>query len=302
MAPGYGGNFDMDSMVNSVSVVFNDNTVPMPMRISVLYPYPYINISTVFNIKAPYVCSNNTIAHDVGIELESLHACPMASTEWEMIVPDVVDTSNATSYGPDNNAYNTAIRDGQWIFPNPASFEKPITVYRTPSTPDGSGRAQIDGKNWGSRHMPFDIQFGPSCSSLTITPPLMQHAFGGVLRILPISQDAAYPINYMPPGTFIDAAGDSSGKLYIAETPLVNFVENLVVLLCNGLNGATTRAGLETATGNRLGPLVSAANASNLPIWPNPYTWAFNGALCPRCNPYTFRHQKGFVIMTKQFL
>ena len=300
----------LQNMVTALLTSANTDTFhSVSVSPGILEPFGYVNLSSILGIKNPYVCSNNTLLHNYGALLHEIHTYPIPSVIWDSIIPDVVLPNNTyiTFYGPQVFGYQNYIHDGAWLVPNIAGDSLPTSFMRSTIKPDASGIKTLSNINYAARHMPFNLQFGPTCSPLIALNPKMNQAIGGYVSLLGTTYNAGMITQYIDNEMLISMPyGISSGNstmiasIYISQSPDVSFVDDMLFVLCNGMDGAVSSAGFDNNIQQRVGPLTSLISNMNSPIWSNPY-WEFFNDGCPLCNPTTFRHQKGWTFASLDF-
>ena len=295
-------------------------------------PFGYINASTILRIIDPFLCKINSSAHYIGAKREEVHACPMSISEWQSILPDVVILNETVDilYGPNTTSYGSFQRDGPWIPPGQYSNALPVQFHRC-NTRDKKDVNFASESNYASKHMPFNLNFGPTCTSLqtdnshitakvnvggfigissntdpfsgswTVSvgfPVRTMNQIGNTVKVSNISAPGVTINPNIMIGQFSTSSGTNGNALNI-DTNALRYI------LCNGLAGAPTAAGFSYAFGYSLGPLVSTLrNASaQAPIWPNPFRYTSNSTSNPNCAGCTFptiNSQKGWTIMDSQ--
>ena len=332
-----GTNFTI--LVSNNAVLLTNQTLIEESVIS--KPYGYLNLEKTLGITQPFLCSdtgsNSTNStYKVGSLASEAHSCPMTITEWEAVLQDVAmpGVSVDEFFGPNTTAYTTFQRDGAWIVPSDNLGTLPMVCYRCSRTRGYTAQGGNRALNYASRHFPISMSFGPQCAGLTVqnSRQSTRVAVGGFVG-LSATEDAndgrwlysaGFPVRYAKsigtterqssvtapgpvPGAQLDAKlGWTSGTGGIA---LRVDMSNLRYVLCNGGGAAVMPAGVNTTTGQRIGPLVSKlieniteAQMDLGPAWPNPFRWLSleNMEECAGCTYPTVATQKGWTVMDSQ--
>jgi hypothetical protein len=291
-------------------------------------PYGYVNVSHLLGIVDPFVCKANNTFHNVGNTKGNIHACPMTSSEWESVLPDVAIIGNTVdvSFGPNTTAYDQYLRDGQWIVPLVNTNTLPLNCFICSQMRDAKGSLTTSGGNYASGHMPMNLAFGPGCTALRAYQSHI-NAVVSVGGYVGISKDvdpfsgvwsisAGFPVRNMnqlgntATDSEFNAQGSSTDSHMSARFTTTGGtnggalnvdMDALRYVLCNGLQGAVMASGYNSTTGTFMGPLVSTLRThnDNTPIWPNPFRWTSpltGNSNCLGCTYPTIRSQKGWTI------
>ena len=291
-------------------------------------PYSYINASAFLRIIDPFLCKNSS-SHNIGTTRGELHACPMTISEWNAILPDVVLLNETVDvlFGPNTTSFGTFQRDGPWIPPTQYSNALPLQFHRC-NPRDRQGARPASNSNYASKHMPINLNFGPTCTALQadnshITaqvsvggflgisntadpfagnwlmsvgfPVRNMNQIGNTVKLSNISAPGITSNPGMMDGRFTTTGGTNGNSLNVD-------MNALRYIICNGLTGSVTASGFNSSSGQFLGPLVSTLRNSTdqSPVWPNPFRYTsdvnFN-TNCAGCTYPTIRSQKGWTVL-----
>jgi len=324
-------NSTIQGYLNSLSLSNTSNIIPAGFGIESM-PYGYINATNILNIIDPFLCKPNSSSHTAGALKEEIHACPMTVLEWNSILPDVVLFNETVDilYGPNTTSYGSFQRDGPWIPPNQYSNALPLQFHRC-NPRDRKGVQPANNGNYASKHMPINLNFGPTCTSLQadnshITAKVNVGGFVGISNTVdPFSgnwkMSMGFPVrpmnqigntlkisNISAPGSTL-LIGVMFGKISTNGGTNGNALKidanGLRYILCNGLSGSVTPGGFNSNISASIGPLISSPRNETdpSPIWTNPFRYTsdvFNNSNCFGCTFPTIRSQKGWTIMDAQ--
>jgi hypothetical protein len=291
-------------------------------------PYRYLNLAEIFGITDPFRCgdsinstsSNST--YSIGSSPEEAHSCPMSLPEWESVLQDVAQLGVNIDelIGPNTDTLGTL----------------PMVCYRCSRLRGDGAQSQARAVNYASRHFPISMSFGPQCAGLVTenSRQSVRVAVGGYVGVSSTTNpydgkwivSAGFPVRYAKsigstsrtssvraPAASVGGGAEMPANLTwtsgTSGTALKIDMNNLRYILCNGGGGVVMPSGVNTTTGQTVGPLVSKliANISEAitdlgPVWPNPFRWVDIPGMpdCSGCTYPTIATQKGWTVMDSQ--